>query len=35
MTWAANPLWLALIVLVGWGLVYHLYDRAKKVSVAV
>lgn len=31
MTWAANPIWLGVIVLVGWGLVYHLYDRAKKV----
>jgi len=36
MTWAANPawmgpIWLGLIVLLGWGLVYHIYDRAKKV----
>jgi uncharacterized membrane protein len=36
MTWAANPewmgpIWLGLIVLIGWGLVYHIYDRAKKV----
>jgi uncharacterized membrane protein len=30
-TWAANPLILSVIVLVGWALVYHLYDRAKKV----
>ncbi len=30
-TWAASPLILTAIVLVGWGLVYHLYDRAKKV----
>jgi uncharacterized membrane protein len=30
-TWAANPLTLAVIVLVGWALVYHIYDRAKKV----
>jgi uncharacterized membrane protein len=30
-TWAANPLTLAIIVLVGWAMVYHIYDRAKKV----
>ena len=34
-TWAASPTWgpitLGIIVLVGWALVYHLYDRAKKV----
>jgi uncharacterized membrane protein len=36
MTWAANPpwmipIWLGIIVLLGWGIVYHVYDRAKKV----
>ena len=30
--WAANPILLAIMVLVGWGLVYHLYDRAKAVK---
>jgi len=30
-TWAASPLTLGVVVLVGWALVYHLYDRAKKV----
>lgn len=30
-TWAAHPLLLALVVLVTWAIVYHLYDRAKKV----
>jgi uncharacterized membrane protein len=32
MTFAANPIWLVLVVLAGWGLVYHLYDRATKVK---
>jgi len=31
-TWAANPIYLTIIVLVGWGLVYHIYDRAKNVK---
>jgi len=31
-TWAANPIFLAIMVLVGWGLTYHLYDRAKAVK---
>jgi uncharacterized membrane protein len=31
-TWAANPISLAIIVAVGWALVYHLYDRAGKVK---
>jgi uncharacterized membrane protein len=30
-TWAASPITLTIIVLVGWGLAYHIYDRAKKV----
>jgi uncharacterized membrane protein len=30
--WATNPIMLTIIVLVGWGLVYHLYDRAPKVK---
>jgi len=31
-TWAANPILLAIVVLVGWAIVYHLYDRAKAVK---
>ena len=31
-TWAAHPIFLTLVVLAGWGIVYHLYDRAKKVQ---
>ncbi len=31
-TWAANPIWLTIVVLVGWGLTYHIYDRAKAVK---
>ena len=31
-TWAANPITLGVIVLVGWALVYHIYDRATKVQ---
>jgi uncharacterized membrane protein len=31
-TWAANPIWVVVIVAVGWGIVYHLYDRAKAVK---
>lgn len=36
MTWVATPagmgpVWLGVIVLIGWGLTYHIYDRAKKV----
>ena len=31
-TWAANPITLGVIVAVGWGLTYHLYDRAPKVK---
>jgi uncharacterized membrane protein len=30
--WAANPITLAVIVLVGFAIVYHLYDRAPKVK---
>jgi len=30
--WATNPIWFGAIVLVGWGLVYHLYDRAAQVK---
>jgi uncharacterized membrane protein len=30
-TWAASPITLGIVVLVGWALVYHLYDRSKKV----
>jgi uncharacterized membrane protein len=30
-TWAASPITLGIIVLVGWALVYHLYDRSRKV----
>jgi uncharacterized membrane protein len=30
--WANNAIVLTLIVLAGWGLVYHLYDRAAKVK---
>lgn len=37
MTWAANPpwatpIWIGIIVLIGFGLVYHIYDRAKNVK---
>lgn len=32
MTWAANPIWLIVIVLLGWALVYHLYGRAPKIA---
>lgn len=31
-TWAAHPITLTLVVLVGWAIVNHLYDRAKKVK---
>src|SRR6185295_9012235 len=31
-TWAAHPIYLAIIVLVGWAGVYHIYDRAKNVK---
>jgi uncharacterized membrane protein len=32
-TWAAaSPIFSAIMVLVGWGLVYHIYDRAKAVK---
>lgn len=31
-TWAANPLILGVMVLVGFALTYHLYDRAKNVK---
>jgi len=31
-TWAAHPITLTIIVLVGWGLTYHIYDRAGKVK---
>ncbi len=31
-TWAASPITLAIVVLAGWGIVYHLYDRAKAVK---
>jgi len=30
--WAANPITLAVIVLVGWGAVYWLYDHSKTVK---
>jgi uncharacterized membrane protein len=30
--WASNPLVLTLVVLAGWGLVYHLYSRAAAVK---
>ena len=30
--WAANPIYLALIVFIGWAIVYHIYDRASKVQ---
>lgn len=30
-TWASSPISLGVIVLVGWALVYHIYDRASKV----
>ncbi len=29
--WAANPITLTAVVLAGWAIVYHLYDRGKKV----
>lgn len=34
VTWAGflNPITLTLVVLAGWGLVYHLYDRAAQVK---
>lgn len=31
-TWASSPISLGVIVLVGWALVYHIYDRASKVQ---
>ncbi len=31
-TWASSPITLGVIVLVGWALVYHIYDRASKVQ---
>jgi uncharacterized membrane protein len=31
-TWAAHPIALGIVVLAGFGLVYHLYDRAKAVK---
>ena len=31
-TWAANPIALTLVVAIGWGLTYHIYDRAKNVK---
>jgi uncharacterized membrane protein len=31
-TWASHPLLLGAVVLVGFALVYHLYDRAKAVK---
>lgn len=31
-TWAANPILVAVIVLAGWGVTYHLFDRAKQVK---
>jgi uncharacterized membrane protein len=30
--WAANPITLTIVVAAGWGLVYHIYDRAAKVK---
>ena len=31
-TWAASPVSLTLVVLVGWGIAYHLYGRAPNVK---
>jgi uncharacterized membrane protein len=31
-TWSASPVWLTVIVILGFGLVYHIYDRAKDVK---
>jgi hypothetical protein len=31
-TWAANPIIVAVIVAVGWAIVYHLYGIAAKVK---
>ncbi|MFQ5667662.1 MAG: urate hydroxylase PuuD [Candidatus Binatia bacterium] len=31
-TWAASPIYLTIIVLIGWAITYHLYDRAKRVK---
>jgi hypothetical protein len=31
-TWASHPLLLGAVVLFGFALVYHLYDRAKNVK---
>jgi len=31
-SWAANPIVLTVVVLVGWALTYHIYDRAGKVK---
>ena len=31
-TWAASPISLTLVVLVGWGIAYHLYGRAPNVK---
>lgn len=30
--WATNPITLTIIVLAGWGMVYHIYDRAAQVK---
>lgn len=30
--WATNPIVLTIVVLAGWGAVYHMYDRAAKVK---
>jgi uncharacterized membrane protein len=32
VVWAGSPIALTIVVLVGWGLVYHLYDRAAQVK---
>ncbi len=31
-TWASNPIYLSIIVLVGWAITHHLYTQAKKVK---
>jgi len=32
VAWASNPITLTIVVAAGWGLVYHIYDRAAKVK---
>ena len=31
-SWAGNPITLTIVVALGWGIVYHLYDRAAQVK---